>query len=442
MKQVMLNRLALALSLAVVACDANKSSVAPLPGSGGATTGTGGDSSGTGGTAGDGGDTAGAGGTMMVECTTPTPSPPAGGANYPFPQNRMLMCSHPTRTCFQKQNEQIQAAFAKWKEAYVTASGAGGNLRVQRDTWDNNDTVSEGIAYGMLIGVYMNDKELFDKLWAYAKAHMNNNGFMSWHIDSSGAVIQANYGSTAASDADEDMAWALLMAGEQWGGTYASEGTTLANKILQLEVDSANVLKPGDSDPMGGTAKTNPSYLAPSYYRTFARVTGNARWNSVAQVSYQVLEACANDSTGLVPDWCSANGTALSNGPNYTWDAARTPWRIALDACMNGTPEAITYLTRLSGFFGKLRVGQIANGYKLDGTAMSTQNGAMAFVGPAGVGAMGVPNGQFQQFVDNVQSNLATTSISSGGTFTYYNTSWALLSMLVMSGNFIDYTAL
>ena len=34
---------------------------------------------------------------------------------------------------------------------------------------NSNDTVSEGIGYGMLIGVYMNDQPMFDKLWAYAQ---------------------------------------------------------------------------------------------------------------------------------------------------------------------------------------------------------------------------------------------------------------------------------
>ena len=31
---------------------------------------------------------------------------------------------------------------------------------------NGNDTVSEGIGYGMLIGVFMNDKAMFDTLWS------------------------------------------------------------------------------------------------------------------------------------------------------------------------------------------------------------------------------------------------------------------------------------
>ena len=49
----------------------------------------------------------------------------------------------------------VQAAYEQWKEIYVTADGVGGALRVQRSSFDGYDTVSEGIAYGMLFAAYM-----------------------------------------------------------------------------------------------------------------------------------------------------------------------------------------------------------------------------------------------------------------------------------------------
>ncbi len=57
----------------------------------------------------------------------------------------------------------------------VTSSGAGGNLRIQRPG-DGNDTVSEGIAYGMLLAAYTNDRATFDGLWRYAKSQIGQ-----WH---------------------------------------------------------------------------------------------------------------------------------------------------------------------------------------------------------------------------------------------------------------------
>ena len=62
------------------------------------------------------------------------------------------------------------AAFNQWKTDTVTTNGAGGFRRVQRPAepgLEANSTVSEGIAYGMLIAVYMGDQALFDGLWKY-----------------------------------------------------------------------------------------------------------------------------------------------------------------------------------------------------------------------------------------------------------------------------------
>ncbi|RYF27811.1 MAG: hypothetical protein EOO17_05670 [Chloroflexi bacterium] len=44
----------------------------------------------------------------------------------------------------------LATSYTEWKAAYVTSNGAGGDLRVQRSDYDGYDTVSEGIAYGML----------------------------------------------------------------------------------------------------------------------------------------------------------------------------------------------------------------------------------------------------------------------------------------------------
>jgi hypothetical protein len=48
-------------------------------------------------------------------------------------------------------DEKITEEYNKWCDAYLTSEGAGGFLRIKRDDPSYNDTVSEGIAYGMLI---------------------------------------------------------------------------------------------------------------------------------------------------------------------------------------------------------------------------------------------------------------------------------------------------
>ena len=95
-------------------------------------------------------------------------------------------------------------------------------------------TVSEGIAYGMLIAVYMGTKDdqmLFDDLWRYSQAHLNGNGLMHWGIAANGTTITGQGGAT---DADEDIAFALVMADKQWG----SAGTLNYLNLAKTQITS------------------------------------------------------------------------------------------------------------------------------------------------------------------------------------------------------------
>ncbi|HEY5449784.1 MAG TPA: glycosyl hydrolase family 8, partial [Polyangia bacterium] len=134
------------------------------------------------------------------------------------------------------------AAYAKWKTDILTSDGAGGFLRPRRPNSSGavvNSTVSEGVAYGMLLSVYADDQPTFDKLWQYSQipSHLDANGLMHWYIGTAGEVL----GTGAASDADEDMAYALIAADARWGGrgslttNYIDLAKTLIGKIWQYE---------------------------------------------------------------------------------------------------------------------------------------------------------------------------------------------------------------
>jgi endo-1,4-beta-D-glucanase Y len=83
----------------------------------------------------------------------------SAGAKYPYPQGHAFAhCTFPNYD-----TDKVALAYTNWKTKFFQ----GG--RVIRPE-NSNDTVSEGIAYGMLIGVFMNDKPLFDALWTYAQS--------------------------------------------------------------------------------------------------------------------------------------------------------------------------------------------------------------------------------------------------------------------------------
>jgi endo-1,4-beta-D-glucanase Y len=382
------------------------------PGAAGTVNGTSGNGPGVGGAPGSGGSGPGAGG---VAAGTGGSSSGKGGGSSTGGSGPGGNCLYPVVS-----SEIPKAHYSKWKETHVVA--ASGALRVQRPQ-DANDTVSEGIAYGMLIAVYLDDQPTFDGLWAYSQKYLNSNGFMHWRIDSGGNVT----GQNGATDSDEDMAWALLIAAKKWGGNYQQLATALIEKIWQHEVEKGSfVLKPGDQ--FGGSSETNPSYFAPAYYKVFATVTGNAEWTKVVDSSYSIINSSMNSTTGLVPDWTSGGSDRMK----YKADAARTPWRIAMDACWNAEPRAVAYLTKISAFFAGLGPTAIKDGYELNGTALpNTNSNGMAFIGPAGVGAMAANKGVF---ADQAYATVYELMGRSDSTYSYYNATVGLLSLLMFSG--------
>jgi endo-1,4-beta-D-glucanase Y len=385
------------------------------------------------------------------------PSPPANGSQFPFPQNREShYCTYPTGY----QNAVVRAAYQKWKTDTVTTDGANGFRRVKRPNdsgLEANSTVSEGIGYGMIIAVYMNDQSLFDDLWNYEQQHLDSmTGLMNWYINAAGTDIGHNPdGNGPATDADEDMAWALVMADRQWGGkgslakAYLDTAKDVIQRIWDHEIYASKLIMPGPWG--GGWDKVNPSYFAPAYYRVFAKVSGDTRWSTdVIKTVYDTITnslntANGNASNGLVPAWCTSdgvpNGNALATGnpTNYQYDACRTPFRIGIDYCLFGEMLAHDYAAKTSTFFSGIGAQHIVDGYDLDGGAKAQHSTGQsaAFVGPAAVGAMSAAN--FLPFLNDAYADLATLNLLVGGV--YYDESWTMLSLLMLTGNFLDYTA-
>lgn len=377
------------------------------------------------------------------------------GARFPFPQNqRMSRCTYATNA----DPADAERAYSAWKSELLTASGAGGHLRVRRPNspgGELNSTVSEGIAYGMLLAVAIDDQPVFDALWKYTQLWLNQNGLMHWYINAAGTHPLAMGGAT---DSDQDIAYALVLASRQWGGSgslgrpYLELAKTQIDRVWQFEVDHerGDLLLPGDS--WGSNIVFNPSYFAPYQYRVFGMVSGNvAGWNRVIDTGYSILEkslnlASKNLTNGLVPAWCDENGVPkepFPGGPtNYQYDSARTPFRIGLDFCYSAEPRAKAYLAQVSGFFADLGAGKIVDGYELDGTPhpdpASPLGGPQSavFVGCAAVGAM--HDLRFQGLIDAAYASVATGQLLTRSR--YYNLSWTALTLLMLTGNLIEYS--
>ena len=174
----------------------------------------------------------------------------------PFPRNAAYPYGIKAVTSSAKTD--VQAAYDDWFKNQYEESGNYGRVKFD----DQSYTVSEGIGYGMLIFVYMdnasnNTKAKFDKLWAYYKANSNSNGVMNWKI--SGFTNSCSGDNcNGATDADLDVAMALMMAYKQWGdASYLTDAKALVATIYKNEISTSarGLLKPGDA----WESKFNPS---------------------------------------------------------------------------------------------------------------------------------------------------------------------------------------
>lgn len=372
------------------------------------------------------------------------------GARFPFPQNAASAnCVFPSSY----DNQDVRAAYELWKTTVVTSDGAGGHLRVRKpDSGSQIDsTVSEGIGYGLLLAVYMDDQEVFDGIWKYEQLYLNDNGLMHWEVSAEGNVI----GTGAALDGDEDMDWALIMADRQWGGqgsldqTYESYAIDLIHAMWDHEIDHGRDDMPLPGDSWGNADITNISYFAPAYYRLFGQVAGmEAEWASAIDTSYEIIEASLNAASenqdnGLVPAWCNRAGEpveAFSGAPtHFQNDSTRTPFRVGQDYCYYGEPRALDYMEKITSFYTEVGVENIVDGYELDGTPRpdfgTNGLGSASFVGPAAVGAS--YSAENLAFVDDAYAALITQELTAGTI--YYQKSWAAISLLMMTGGFYEF---
>ena len=138
-----------------------------------------------------------------------------------------------------------------------------------------NEAVSEGIGYGMLLALINNDQNNFNKIFEGASSNMWRGSFYSCWSWANGGCVQGG----AATDADLDIALALVFADKLqekglWnsynknGVTYKSRAMEMIKSIKETMV-SGDLLLPGDSWGGDGFNNINPSYFSTAAMRVF-----------------------------------------------------------------------------------------------------------------------------------------------------------------------------
>ncbi|MGH7204263.1 MAG: glycosyl hydrolase family 8 [Candidatus Levyibacteriota bacterium] len=251
----------------------------------------------------------------------------------------------------------------------------------------NDATTSEGQSYAMLRGAFVGDKNTFDGTYAWTKDHLQSrktDKLFSWLWTKKDNKYQIGDSATA-SDADEDIALALLIANQKWHDpTYLTDAKQIISDIWEHEVVKINgryYLTMGDGAKRPEGYLINPSYFSPAAYRLFADIDASHDWTQLADDSYATLNAinAQNKNTAkLPPNWILVrnDGTISSakkyfpdNADTYGYDAFRVFYRVALDNTWFPNTHAKTYLAQSYPFFLKewQKQHKIAAVYQLNG---------------------------------------------------------------------------
>jgi endo-1,4-beta-D-glucanase Y len=291
----------------------------------------------------------------------------------------------------------IPSAWEGYQRQFIDVAG-----RVIRPS-NQDDTVSEGQAYAMLMAVALNDRPTFDLVWDWTTNHLSRvqqfgDRLLAWHWAMGQGVTDWN----SAADAEVDVALALLLAHARWHDeSYRVEALQLLQDILELETEviaGERYLLPGNWRLDTEVQPLNPSYFSPAHFRLFYAVTGDERWNDLLRSTYIFLHRLPLQETipvrsGLVPDWIGIDSEGnLKNVEGFsqhvTWDAVRMPWRVALDVLWGKEGCGVSYVRHIVDFWEQ-EWGQRGNRffleYRLEGEPLKSeeQAGAYAMALPA-----------------------------------------------------------
>jgi endoglucanase len=288
----------------------------------------------------------------------------------------------------------LGATWNQYKTEYLEA-GTSRTLDRQRQSI----TTSEGQSYTMLRAVWMGDKPAFDASWQWTKDNLRrpNDHLFSWLFgrrpDGSYGVLTQQNGDTTASDADQDIAMALIFAYARWQDkSYLDEARALVHDLWELEVfttaDGTPYLAANNYEKFSqdASAIVNPSYLSPAAYRIFALIDPAHPWQKLVDSSYKLLQSSIDSplggtSAGLPPDWVRVHkqtGALTVPGgdltTNFSYDALRVPWRLGLDYQWYGDERALQTLQNMSKLGEEWQQnGKLAPSYTHDGTVIAEE---------------------------------------------------------------------
>ena len=253
----------------------------------------------------------------------------------------------------------------------------------------NHDVRTEGMSYGMMIAVQWDKKEMFDRLWRWAKKYMQHQkgqrkGYFRWSCNTDGKPNAQG----AASDGELYFITSLIFASNRWGNDTGINYLAEAQNILNCSMEKTGMsdaspliniehkLITFTPDPWGGQF-TDPSYHIPVFYEIWAKYADDGRsqfWLDCASASREYLHKSIHPVTGLNPDYNNYDGTLMHRGgvlgDPFRYDSWRVPMNIAMDytwSCADREWQQ-QYANRIQNFLYEKGIDTFLDQYNIDGT--------------------------------------------------------------------------
>ncbi len=287
---------------------------------------------------------------------------------------------------------------AEWLAFKARFVGSDGRVV---DNGNGGISHSEGQSYALLLAESANDREAFDRIWAWTSANLARKdvALFAWRFDPVKGVIDRNN----ATDGDLLMAYALQRAATRWKlPAYAEISRRIRADIIGRLVRRFGgrlLLLPGlDGFSFVDSITVNPSYFVFPALDLFARLEPRSAWPELRDECLRIVREGHFGPADLPVDWLRVDqGGRLWSDPDrpptFGYDAIRIPlyllwsrragdqalrgiraWWLRAQANGRGIPASINVATGVTSpellSPGALRVVELALSGRLSGAAL------------------------------------------------------------------------
>ncbi len=333
----------------------------------------------------------------------------------------------------------------------------------------NNDVRTEGQSYGMMTAVQFGKKDVFDRLWRWAKKYMQHQsgereGYFAWSCKTDGTRNSDG----PASDGELYYVTSLIFASNLWGNdgeiNYLAEAQRILNCSMAKQgmdnvapfINVKEKLITFTPDP-NGAKFTDPSYHLPAFYEVWAKYANDGRsnfWRECAKASREYLHKSMHEKTGLNPDYNNFDGSLMHTGrilgDAFRYDSWRVPMNMALDyswACADSEWQQ-QYAQKIQNFFLSQGIDTYVDQYNVDGTQVKEillggnkpeykkLRHSIGLMGTLAAASLATPDTEMAKLFISKFWNAKHEPFEDGYFDAYYDGFLRLFAMMHLSGNY------